>query len=175
MCVQFSFSTIIINYRYFVTKYHRLKMEIDLQSLFGLHVTWCAQLYSLVETPQLPTPPAFGLVIRGGYIGQQRSTTSLCNPLLTIFPFQTRLREWSCEWVAAWSRGGGRASPSQGRRDWRGRWSVRCGAASLSQPSSGPSATSPWRLPVWVAIPQVRYELLTSYFGSDLVPWDRKR
>ncbi len=29
-------------------------MEVDLQSLFGLHVTWCTQLYSLAETPQLP-------------------------------------------------------------------------------------------------------------------------
>ncbi len=33
---------------------------------FGLHVTWCAQLYSLAETPQLPPlpPTAFGLVLR---------------------------------------------------------------------------------------------------------------
>ncbi len=32
-------------------------MEVDLQSLlFGLYVTWCAQLYSLAETPQLPPP-----------------------------------------------------------------------------------------------------------------------
>ncbi len=30
-------------------------MELDLQSLFGLHVTWCAQLYSLTE-PQQPLP-----------------------------------------------------------------------------------------------------------------------
>ncbi len=30
---------------------HRLNMKADLQSLFGLHVTWCAQLYSLAETP----------------------------------------------------------------------------------------------------------------------------
>ncbi len=36
------------------SKSHMLNMEEDLQSLFGLHVTWCAQLYSLAETPQLP-------------------------------------------------------------------------------------------------------------------------
>jgi hypothetical protein len=36
---------------------HRLKMEVDLQSLFGLRVTWCAQLFSLAETPQLPPSP----------------------------------------------------------------------------------------------------------------------
>jgi hypothetical protein len=29
-------------------------MEVDLQSLFGLHVTWCAQLQSLAETPAIP-------------------------------------------------------------------------------------------------------------------------
>ncbi len=36
---------------------HRLNMKVDLQSLFGLHVTWCAQLFSLAETPQLPPSP----------------------------------------------------------------------------------------------------------------------
>ncbi len=38
-------------------RYHRLNMEVDLQRLFELHVTWCAQLYSLAETPQLPPSP----------------------------------------------------------------------------------------------------------------------
>jgi hypothetical protein len=52
-------------------------MEVDLQSLFGLHVKWCAQLYSLAETrPRTPPPrpapsPAMGLVYEGA-IGQQR-------------------------------------------------------------------------------------------------------
>jgi hypothetical protein len=37
-------------------------MELDLQSLFGLHVYSCTQgvykwLYPLSETPQLPPPP----------------------------------------------------------------------------------------------------------------------
>ncbi len=39
---------------------HRLNMEVDLQSLFGIHVTWCSQLYSLAEAPcgpQLPPSP----------------------------------------------------------------------------------------------------------------------
>jgi hypothetical protein len=36
---------------------HTWNMEGDLHSLFGLHVTWCAQLYSLAETPQLPPLP----------------------------------------------------------------------------------------------------------------------
>ncbi len=36
---------------------HRLNMEVDIQSLFGLYVTWCVQLYSLAETPQ---PPPIG-------------------------------------------------------------------------------------------------------------------
>jgi hypothetical protein len=42
-------------------------MKVDLQSLYGLHVTWCARLYSLAETPQLPPSPAFRLVLRGRY------------------------------------------------------------------------------------------------------------
>ncbi len=36
---------------------HRLNMELDLQSLFGLHVTWCTQLLSLAETPSPPLLP----------------------------------------------------------------------------------------------------------------------
>ncbi len=54
---------------------HKLNMEVDIQSLFGLYVTWCAQLYSLAKTSQLPTPPphppAFVLVYEGTN-GQQR-------------------------------------------------------------------------------------------------------
>jgi hypothetical protein len=42
---------------------HRLNMELDLQSLFGLHVTWFAKLFSLAETPQPPLP--FGPYTRG--------------------------------------------------------------------------------------------------------------
>jgi hypothetical protein len=44
-------------------------MELDLQSLFGLHG---AQLYSLAETPhRTPPPSAFGLIYEGD-IGQPR-------------------------------------------------------------------------------------------------------
>jgi hypothetical protein len=39
---------------------HRLNIELDLQSLFGLRVTWCAQLYSLAETLHTPHPPVLG-------------------------------------------------------------------------------------------------------------------
>ncbi len=46
---------------------HRSNIELDLQSLFGLHVTWCAQLFSLAETLQHPPPPAFGLIYDGRY------------------------------------------------------------------------------------------------------------
>jgi hypothetical protein len=35
-------------------------MEVDLHSLFGLHVTGCEHLYSLAETPQLPPSPRIG-------------------------------------------------------------------------------------------------------------------
>jgi hypothetical protein len=47
-------------------------MELDLQSLYGLHVH-CAQLYSLAETPHPHPPPthAFRLIFEGA-IGQPR-------------------------------------------------------------------------------------------------------
>jgi hypothetical protein len=51
--------------------YCRLNMEVHLQSLFGLHVTWCAPLYSLAETPQLPPPPRILDLSYEGAIGQQ--------------------------------------------------------------------------------------------------------
>ncbi len=50
-------------------------MELDLQSLFRLHVR--AKLYSLAETPQLPSPPPAFKLIYEGAIGQKRLTTYL--------------------------------------------------------------------------------------------------
>jgi hypothetical protein len=48
-------------------------MELDLQSLYGLHVR--TQLYSLTEAPHPPppppNPPAFGLIYEGA-ISQTR-------------------------------------------------------------------------------------------------------
>ncbi len=49
--------------------YDRLNMELDLQSYLGSCVD--VELYSLAETPQLPPPPAFGLIYEGA-IGQPR-------------------------------------------------------------------------------------------------------
>jgi hypothetical protein len=47
-------------------------MELDLQSLLGLHVTWCAQqLLSLAETPQPPLPRIRARTT-SGTIGQLR-------------------------------------------------------------------------------------------------------
>jgi hypothetical protein len=57
---------------------HRLKMELDLQSLF--HVHSCS---SLAETPHTH-PPAFGLIYEGAS-GQPRQKTSLYDPMLIIF------------------------------------------------------------------------------------------
>ncbi len=64
-------------------------MEVDLQSLFGLHVTWCAQLYSLAETPQLLPTPAFGLVLRGCYWTDKRHLfgTPCFNQTKTNMPY----------------------------------------------------------------------------------------
>ncbi len=54
---------------------HWLNMELDLQSLFGLHVTWCTQLLSLAETPQ--QPPALGLVDEGHRLNMELDLQSL--------------------------------------------------------------------------------------------------
>ncbi len=58
---------------------HRLNMEVlvDLQSLFALHVTWCAQLYSLAETPQPPQSPRIWTRIRGLYWSAKTDDISL--------------------------------------------------------------------------------------------------
>jgi hypothetical protein len=44
---------------------HRLDIELDLQSLFRLHVH--AKLYLLAETPQPAPPPRIWAQIRGRY------------------------------------------------------------------------------------------------------------
>jgi hypothetical protein len=54
---------------------HRFNMELDLQSLIGLHVRSCTHWLR----PRNP-PPAFGLTNEGA-IGQPRiNATSLCEP-----------------------------------------------------------------------------------------------
>jgi hypothetical protein len=45
-----------------------LNMKVHLQSLFGLHVTLCAQLYSLAETPPLPPSSRIGTRIWGALL-----------------------------------------------------------------------------------------------------------
>ncbi len=53
-------------------------LELDLQSLFGLYVTWCAQLSSLAETPQLPPSPRIWAHIQEGcYWSAKRDDISL--------------------------------------------------------------------------------------------------
>jgi hypothetical protein len=49
----------VVLYPYtFLPPHHILNMEVDLRSLFGLRVTWCAQQYSLAETkPSHSIPP----------------------------------------------------------------------------------------------------------------------
>jgi hypothetical protein len=56
-------------------------MELDLQRLFGLHVTLCTKLYSLAETPQPPPIPRIWTRKYEGAIDQPRHTTSLYDPL----------------------------------------------------------------------------------------------
>jgi hypothetical protein len=56
-------------------------MELDLQSLFGLLCTSSHCCTHLLRPRNSPPHPAFGLVYECA-IGQPRSTTSLCNPLV---------------------------------------------------------------------------------------------
>ncbi len=57
---------------FLVSVKHRLNMEVDLQSLFGLHVMWCAQQCSLAETPQLPPPPHLDSYTRALFVSKVR-------------------------------------------------------------------------------------------------------
>jgi hypothetical protein len=58
---------------------HRLRMELNLQSLFGLHVLSCTRWLRPRNSPPSTPPPAFGLIYEGA-IGQPRKTTSLSDP-----------------------------------------------------------------------------------------------
>jgi hypothetical protein len=53
---------------------HRLNMELDLQSLFGL---MCTAVYSLAETPQLLQSPRIWAYIRGRYWSAKIEDVSL--------------------------------------------------------------------------------------------------
>jgi hypothetical protein len=57
---------------------HRLNMELDLQSLFGLLCT--VQLYSLAKTPQLSPSPSFWAHTRGRYWSAKIVDISLLSP-----------------------------------------------------------------------------------------------
>ncbi len=98
-------------------------MEVDLQSLFGLHVTWCDQLHSLAETPQLPPPPVFGLALRWRYWSAKIDDISLwlpgknswckastkkwidCDPFLEAVD-RLPLDLWPLDLRLGWQRGG---------------------------------------------------------------------
>ncbi len=58
------------------TQRHRLNMEVNLLSLFGLHVTWCAQLYSLAESPETlqlpPSPRIWSRITRALLVSKDR-------------------------------------------------------------------------------------------------------
>jgi hypothetical protein len=58
---------------------YRLNIELDLRSLFGLHVHSCTHWLRARNLP----PPAFGLKYEGA-IGEPRKTTSLCDPLESV-------------------------------------------------------------------------------------------
>jgi hypothetical protein len=54
-----------------ILNYHRLNMELDLQSLFGLHVRRYMQYTQWMKPCNSPHPSAFGLINKGA-IGQAK-------------------------------------------------------------------------------------------------------
>ncbi len=64
-----------------VWKAHRLNIELDLQSLFGLHVHSCTHWLR----PRNPPPPAFGLYTRALLVSQDRRH-------LFVIPWKSRIR-----------------------------------------------------------------------------------
>jgi hypothetical protein len=63
-------------------------MEVDLQSLFGLHVTWCAPAVLIGDPSPPPHPLALGHVYEGA-IGQQRYRRHLFIPHGLKYPAGT--------------------------------------------------------------------------------------
>ncbi len=76
-----------LHVNYCIIPIHRLNIEIDPQSLFGLHVTWCAQLFSLAETPQPQPSPRLWAHIRGALL------VSLDRRHLLVSPWSHPIRE----------------------------------------------------------------------------------
>ncbi len=80
----------ISGYRFDPITNHRLNMESDLHSLFGLHVTWCAQLFT-ADTPHPPPPrppPAYGLIYEARYwAGSQDRRHLLAPPWIQFISF----------------------------------------------------------------------------------------
>jgi len=60
-------------------------MKVHLQSLFGLHVTLCAQLYSLAETPPLPPSSRIGTRIWGALLVSKDRRHLLVTPCSLSF------------------------------------------------------------------------------------------
>ncbi len=61
-----------ITYYYAMGDKNRLNMEVDLQSLFGLHVTWCEKPFFIGWNPATPPLPPHLDSYYEGAIGQQR-------------------------------------------------------------------------------------------------------
>ncbi len=98
-------------------------MELHLQSLFGLLVTWCAHLFSLAETQKLPpSPPPH---ILGRYWSAKIDDISYYGTLTCC--------RTSSSWL--WGSWAGRAATSS-RTSLR--WAAR---------GSGPSWTRSWAIP----------------------------
>ncbi len=87
MCILWTETERTWRFRALIIYYHRLTMELDHQSLFGLRVHNCPHWLRLRNSPP---PPAFGLINEGA-IGQPRKRTSLCITPLAMATAQAEL------------------------------------------------------------------------------------
>jgi hypothetical protein len=70
---------------FFLTVHHRLNMEIDLQSLYGLHVHSCTHWLRPRNPPYPPPPPGIWAHIRGRYWSAKIDDISLWPPAVHHF------------------------------------------------------------------------------------------
>ncbi len=117
-------------------------MEVDFQSLFGLHVTWCARLFSLAETPQgrnsLP-PLAFGLVLRKALL-VRKDRHLFVTPCFILFRWGDDRPAWRSSlapgWRDGWNDGRSRRAPPRGE-SWASPPAAPAGPLQQDPPTTG--------------------------------------
>ncbi len=117
-------------------------MEVDLQSLFGLHVTWCAHLYSSAETPQLPPSPRIWTRITRALLVRKDRRHLFVTPCFILCRDEEGddRPAWRSSlapgWIDGWSVYRSRIAPTRGE-SWASPPAAPAGPHPPSPPSSG--------------------------------------